>query len=77
MKTLYGLIAGAILTLAGLLFGYRQKSNRLSKENERLKKTNEVQSNINEAYIDGELRAEKERAEALQAAADGRRDHFE
>ena len=77
MKALYGLIVGAVLALVGLLFGYRQKSNRLSKENERLKKTNEVQSNLNEAYIDGELRAEKERAEALQAAADGRRDHFE
>ena len=77
MKTFYGLIVGSVLALAGLVLGYRQKSNRLSKENERLKKTNEVQSDINEAYIDGELRAEKERAEALQAAADGRRDHFE
>ena len=74
---MYGLLVGLFLGLAGLFFGYQQKSKRLARENEALKKARDVESGINEAYIDGEIRAEKERAEALEAARDGKRDHFE
>jgi len=77
MKTFYSLCVGIILGLAGLLFGYRQKSKYLAQENRNIKKASDVQSNINEAYVDGEIRAEKERAEALENAHSGRRDHFE
>ena len=77
IKNIYSLLVGLLIGLAGLFFGYQQKSKRLAQENEAVKKARDVQSDINEAYIDGEIRAEKERAEALEAARDGKRDHFE
>lgn len=76
-KTLCALVAGLIAGLAGLLFGYQQKSKRLARENRRLKKAHDVQSDMNEATIDSEIRAEKERAQALDDAHNGQRDHFE
>jgi len=66
MKTIYSLLVGAFLWIINF---YKNKIKRLEKQN----KIRE----LNEAYVDSEIRAEKERAEALEAAHSGRRDHFE